>query len=228
MALRTRTVEYSFPTNTATLAAATRRDLAAINVDIAETSSRTFRNVTLEVHFRGDETVAASMTSWLLGIKLGAAAFSDVTTTFTVTNSGDQQAWTLRRDVTSYFQTNYGAGTTQTCQVGISIAALATANHSAKLLITYEFDDASATTRTRTVRIPLESSTAQLTATLANIGTNQIPALDTFLPEATKTYKSVMLEASFNDGGNATTDFSLGIALTGGTTLGEQTPYRCE
>lgn len=228
MALRTKTVEYAFATDTATLAAATRRDLAAITLYIPETSSRTFRSVIVEVHVRGDETVAASMTSWLIGIKLGAAAFNDVTTTLTLTNTGDQQSHVFQRDVTSYFTSNFGAGGSQTCQVGLQFGALATANHTVKLYITYEYDDTSATTRVKTVRIPLESNTAQLTATLANIGTTQIPLLDTFLPEASKVYRRIWMEFFFNDGGNATTDFSLGVALTGGTTIGETAVYRSE
>jgi hypothetical protein len=228
VALRTKTIEYAFATDTATLAAAARRDLAAITLYIPETSSRTFRSVIVEVNVRGDETVAASMTSWLIGIKLGAAAFNDVTTTLTLTNTGDQQSHVFTRDVTSYFTTNFGAGGSQTCQVGLQFGALATANHTVKIIITYEYDDASATTRVKTVRIPLESNTAQLTATLANIGTTQIPLLDTFLPESSKVYRRIWMEFWFNDGGNATTDFSLGVALTGGTTIAEVAIYRCE
>lgn len=228
MALRTKTVEYAVATNTATLAAATRRDSAARTIYIPETSSRTFRSARVEVVVRGDETVAASMTNWLIGIKLGAAAFSDVTTTLTLTNSGDPQSFVFERDVTAYFTTNFGAGTSQTFQVGLSFATLATTNHTIKLIITYEYDDASATTRVRTARIPLESPTAQLTAALASIGTNQIPNLSTFLPEASVVVRQVWLECVFNCAGNATTDFSLGIALTGGTTLAEQTLWRSE
>lgn len=228
MALRTKTIEYAFATDTATLAAATRRDLAAITLYIPETSSRTFRSVIVEVSVRGDETAAASMTSWLIGIKLGAVAFNDVTTTLTLTNTGDQKSHIFTRDVTSYFTTNFGAGGSQTCQVGMQFGGLATANHTVKLFITYEYDDTSATTRVKTVRIPLESNTAQLTATLANIGTTQIPLLDTFLPEASKVYRRIWMEFFFNDGGNATTDFSLGVALTGGTTIAEVAIYRCE
>lgn len=228
MALRTKTIEYAFPTVTSTLAAATRRDLSAITLYIPETSSRTFRSVIVEVTARNDVTTAASMTSWLIGIKLGSASFSDVTTTVTLTATGDFDSTVFTRDVTSYFTSNFGSGSSQTCQVGVQYGGQITANHTAKVIITYEYDDSSATTRAKTVRIPLESNTSSLTNSLASIGSDQIPDLDAFLPEASKTYRSIWLECWFNDGGNATTDFSLGIALTGGTTLGEQTVYRCE
>lgn len=213
MALRTKTIEYAFGTDTATLALATRRDLAAITLFIPEATSRTFKSVIVEVNVRGDETVAASLTSWLIGIKLGAVAFNDVTTTVTLTNTGDHQSHVFTRDVTDYFNTNFGSGASQTCQVGMSFGALATANHTVKLIITYEYDDAAQSTRVKTVRIPIESPTAQLTATLANIGSSQVPALDTFLPEASKVYRRIWFEFYFNDGGNATTDIQLGVRI---------------
>jgi len=213
VALRTKTVEYPFVTNTTQTATATRLDFAAITVYIPETSSRTFRSVILEIGTRGGETVAASITAWLMGIKLGAVAFSDVTTTLTLTNTGDQQGHVFTRDVTAYFVTNFGAGASQTCQAGLTVTGIGSGPTYAKLIITYEYDDDSATTRVKTVRIPIESPTAQLTATLASIGTNQVPNLDTFLPEASKTYRSVWFESYYNDGGNATTDFQLALAL---------------
>jgi hypothetical protein len=228
VALRTKTIEYAFPTDISTLAAATRRDLSAITLYIPETTSRTFRSVSVEVNVRDGSTTAASMTNWLIGIKLGAVAFNDVTTTRTITNSGEHQSFVFTRDVTSYFATNFGAGTSQTCQVGLQFATLITADHTVKLIITYEYDDASATTRVRTARFPIESNTAVLSAVLANVGTNQIPALDTICPEASKVYRAIWLEFSFNNAGAAVTDFELRVDLTGGTTLAETAIYFCE
>lgn len=213
MALRTKTVEYPFPTNAATLALATRFDFAAITVYLPETTSRTFRSVILEVFARDGATVATSMTSYVIGIKLGAAAFNNATTTTTITNTGENQTWHFRRDVTSYFASNFGSGASQTCQAGIQFGASATSNHHAKLIITYEYDDSAASTRVKTVRIPLESNTGALTTSLASRGTNQVPALDTFLPEASKTYRQVWFEVEGSECTAATTGTSLGLAL---------------
>ena len=213
MALRTKTIEYAFPTNEAALALATRFDFAAITLYIPETASRTFRSVILEVYARDGATAAASMTSYVMGIKLGAVAFDNATVTTTMTNTGENQSWVFRRDVTSYFTTNFGAGASQTCQAGIQFGASATSNQHAKLIITYEFDDAAQDTRVKTVRIPLESNTGALTTTLASRGTTQIPDLDTFLPESTKTYRHVWFEVEGNEGTNSTTDTSLNLAL---------------
>ena len=210
MAIREKTVEYAFNVDTATLASATRRDLAAITLYLPETTTRTFRSVIVEVNARSNDT--ANCTATLIGIKLGATAFDDLTNTVTWTATADQYGIHRTRDVTSYFTTNFGAGGSQTCQVGVSFTGPITQNHSVKIIITYSYDTAD-NTRVKTVRIPIESPTGQLTNTLASIGSNQIPNLDSFLPEASKTYRAVWFEFYYNDGSNSVTDFNLEVAL---------------
>ena len=284
MATRQKTVEYSFDSDFTGVAATTRKDFGAITLSLPELASRVIKSAILEISFAGAETTATSLTAWLLGIKLGATAFSDATVTSTLTNTGDQQSHIFTRDVTSYFVTNFGTLAQQTCQAAMLITGIATMNINAKLIITYEFDDTdlldsgtatsgAATTLTdsgkswttdafidqyvkiiagtgsgqvrkitdndgtsitvaawdtnpdntseyeirlghlKTVRIPMESGTASLTNTIAEIGTNQVPLLDTFLPEANKDYKDVFFEIVSNDGAAATTDFALGMEL---------------
>ena len=217
MATRTKTVEYAFTTNTANLALATRYDFAAVTLDIEETSSRVFKSVIIQVTSRSSAATAQSLTSYLLGIKLGAVAFNDSTTTFTITDTGDHQSFMFHRDVTSYFTTNYGGAATQTCQVGVQFGAVAMINISCKLIITYEYDDSSATTRTKTVKIPLESNTSNLTATLAQLGTNQIPILtggSGILPENTITIKDYFFEIWSAEGHDSgVTDDQLGLQI---------------
>ena len=75
--MRTKSIEYAFPQNVASLATATRYDFGAITIYIPETASRTFRSVIVEVTCMDNVTVAASMTANLIGIKLGAVAFDD-------------------------------------------------------------------------------------------------------------------------------------------------------
>jgi hypothetical protein len=217
MTLRANTVEYAFATHTTALALATRQDLAAITVDIAENTSRTFRSAYVEVHARGNETSATSLTSWLIGVKIDAVAFSDATVTSTITNTGDQQSFVFTRDVTSYFSTNF-TGTSHTVQVGVQFGAVPTINIAAKLVITYEYDDAAQTTRTKTVRIPIESGTTTLTNSLAEVGTNQIPQLtgagSPFLPESTISVKDLFFEVMANEGhASGTTDDQLGLQI---------------
>jgi hypothetical protein len=221
MTQRTNCVEYVFDQRVTTLAPATRHDWAAITLDIPETGSRVFDSVFVEITMTDAQAATSSrgsVASWLIGIKLGAVAFNDVTVTDTITDSGDQTSYIFTRDVTSYFTTNFGAAASQTAQVGFQYAqtagTLLMTNITAKLVIAYRYEDTtSGTVRVKTVRIPLESNTGALTTTLASIGSSQIPALDTFCPEASKSFKQSWFEVEGNHAGNGTTDFQLGLAL---------------
>lgn len=191
------TVEYVFDQRTTSLAAATRHDFAAITLDIAETVGRSFKSVHIEVTCH-DNTGGASITSWLLGIKLGAVAFSDTTVTDTISFGGENKEFVFTSgDLSSYFNTNFGSGSSQTCQVGVQFGNAGVINVTAKLIITYEYTKASASTRTKTVRIPIESWSGYLTTTLTQVGSNQIPQLTStggLLKEASVTIKSVWIQ----------------------------------
>src|SRR3989304_9634767 len=199
MVLRTKTIEYAFPQNEASLAAATSFAFGAITLNIPETTSRTFRSVMVQVTFGDDDAAATNLTSWLIGVQLAAVAFSDVTVTDPVSNTGEQMGFLFTRDITSYFVTNFGAGASQTCGIRITLGGKITMNHTAKLIITYESEEQQ--TRVKTVKIPLESQVGALTTSLVQVGTNQVPLLDTFLPESTKTFRNIWFEVS----GNAST-----------------------
>ena len=226
MATRTKTTEWGFTTDTATLTAATRRDLAAITLYIPE-SSPTFRSVTCEVSFSDDATAAANITSYLIGIKLGAVAFSDATVTTTVTNSGEAQTYKLARDVTSYFTSNW-SGTSMTCQVGIQVGGRATQNHTARLLVTYEYSDAGST-YIKTVRIPIESTRQTLSTSWQTVGgATAIPALaggSIVLPENSVTVRHAHIEMMANTSVTTATDFTVEARINGGAA---QTVYDYE
>ena len=228
MAMTENTVRYAFESRVTSLATdttlgtATRHDYASKTLTIAENSSRTFLSVALRLRFRDAFTSATSVTGVRIGIKLGAVAFDDVDLTISQGNSGDHEQHVYLRDVTSYFATNFGSGTTQTCQVGVAVSTSAASNVtniSAELLITYEFDDATATTRTKTIPIAIQSHHTLLTTSHVEVGTtggitnapaNQIPALDTYLPEASKTYTDSWVEVMSNDlSGAATSDITV-------------------
>lgn len=212
MALAMNSIQYAFDQRVTSLASAVRHDFSAITLYIPETTSRTFKSVILEVRLHDDGAAAASITEFIVGIKLGAVAFDDVTTTQTLTNSNENAGFKFTRDVTSYFVANFGAGSSQTCQAGIQVTGPSTNNHTARLIITYEYSDA-ATTRVKTVMIPIESGVGNLSTSLAEIGTNQVPNLDSFLPEASKTYRSVYFIVEGITGTSGTTDYQLGLSL---------------
>jgi len=213
MALREKTIEYAFNLNTGSLASATNLQLSDITVHIPETSSRTFLNVQVVLECRDSQATAGSITATSIGIQLGAAAVSNQSVTSTITNSGEHQTFIFTRDFTSYFNTNFGTGTSQTCNARFTLTGIATNGHSVKLIITYRYDDTGQTTRVKTVRIPLGSYTSTLTNALTNLGTNSIPALDTFLPEAGKVYRNIWFEISANSAIASTTTFTLAFRL---------------
>ena len=213
MATRIKTIEYAFPFRAASVASGTRSDFEAITLYIPENQSRTFRSVFVEISVMDDVTSASSLTANLIGCKLGAAAFSDDSDTYTLPNNVENNAYKFISDFTSYFNTNFGAGTSQTCQVGVTLTGPSSVNLNAKIYLTYEYDDASQQTRVKTVRIPLESGLGALTTSLAELGTNQIPNLDSFLPESSKTYRNIWFELRGNTQSNGTTDSYLAFAL---------------
>lgn len=222
MAMRRKTVEYpigfhSGSLNTATsLASADRHEFSAVTLYLPETTSRTFTSATIYLYSMDQGASATSNHGYRVGIKLGSASFSDTDRTITLANSAEHQGHLVQEDVTSYFNTNFGTGTSQTCQVAVAKqtgSATTHSNVSCKLILTYEYDDASHDTRVKTVRIPLESITGALTTTLAELGTDQVPALDSFLPEASKTYRAVWFEVEANEYQSGTNGSALGLAL---------------
>lgn len=236
-------------TNT-TLGTATRHDFAAITINIPENTSRTFRSVFVELTLRDVFTVATTYTNVRCGIKLGAVAFTDTDLALPLANSADHETLgPLLFDVTSYFNTNFGAGTSQTCQVGVAVSTDIASNINiiaAKLYITYEADNA-ATTKVRTVRIPIQSHHTIISTSDVEIGTtggvsdapvNQIPQLTGvggFLPESTVGNIAAFVEVWCADAGNAVTNFNFvakidsgGSDITRGTidqTLNTNTVY---
>jgi len=222
MAIRTKTVEYAFDAyRSASLAVDTRFVFPTMSIYIPETGSRTFRSAFAEVHFRDNVTTGTNINSVMIGIKLGSAAFSD-TTVNTVNspggfnNSGEHQSFALLQDLTSYFNTNFGSSVTQSCQVALQFAALTTNNHSVKLYLTYDYDDA-ADIRVKTVRIPIGSTPTTISNTLQAVGTGSVPALDTFLPEVGKAYRNIWFEIQGNDGSGTVDDYIV-------TSLDAETP----
>lgn len=227
MALRIKTVEYAFAQSIAAVATATARDfLQLAALAIPESASRTFRSVTLEVAATDNGAAAASVSAVLIGIALGAVGRNDATVTFTLTNSGENQAWLFTRDVTSYFQTNY-SGTSMTADCRLTITGLASINANAKLIITYEYDDAAASTRIKTVKIPIDGNITNLTTSFVNIGgvASQIPNLSTFLPEASKVFRSIFFEINSNTGTSAAATSNLDISYDGGATTVSDTSW---
>jgi hypothetical protein len=225
---RRKTIEYALPTRITqlatgtTLAASARYDTAATTIYIPETTSRAFLSVRLVATYHSEYAATNTVVGWRMGSKLGAAATTDVDrATITAFNTASKNVYdVVDLDVTANFNTNFGTGTSQTFVGSIAVATTTAAfinNITLKLVITYEFDSTAHTTRIKTIRIPIQSQAANLTTVHQEIGTdaagvpapaNQIPALDTFLPEASKTYRQIFLELSANTNSNINTSFT--------------------
>lgn len=225
MALRRKTIRYPFPVETAKQTSTTRTDFSAVTVYIPETTSRTFLSVTAEVITQSADDATPNISAFTLGCKLGAVAFQDQTRSPTLTSSGACQrsycfAWTF----TSYWNTNFGSGTSQTCQIGFAFTGAARINTSAMLIVTYEYDDAAQTTRIKTVCIPLDS--AILTTCTNSLQTlDTTPNLSTFLPEASKTYRQIWFEIEGNEALSSSINFTLGYALDAEAEVNDGTHY---
>ena len=218
MALRTKTIEFATSTVIATLAAATSRDVT-LTAYIPE-SSITFKSVTLQCWVRDNTTTSATMTSPVLGIAptLGGT-YSEVTLSNPPANTGEGQTYFFQRDVTSWMTTNW-TGTSMSLGVRFRGTALITANHFFRLVITYQYDDTSAT-HIKTVRIPIESTRQYATTTWQTLGgATAIPAFTdgSYLPENSVTVRQAFVDLWGNESPAATaTDITLSIRINGGT-----------
>lgn len=207
MATRLKTIEYILPRMLTDIAeSSTHTDSADTTIYIPETSSRVFKSVVLQFFCHDNHsTISANETD----ISLRGSCDSGSTWTtvdclaYTSNQTGENRAHDLMADMTAEFTSRFGTGTSGTFRYGwfidCSAAGPTYTNVCAKLIITYEFDDSSATTRIKTVRIPIESYNGRLSDTATEIkqtstASNQIPLLDTFLPEASKTYRQIFVE----------------------------------
>lgn len=206
------TIEYVFTGDNASVAGGTARStlLNAVTIHVPETTGRVFKAATLLVMVRDTVTAAASMTSWSVTATLNAVSSGALTTTNTPTNTGEQQSFMLSWNLLDLFVDNFGAGTSQTLTVSMTIGGLATRVTGIKLILTYEFDTSN-TTRIKTVRLPIQSTTDRLTNVLALI--DNLPDIDAICPEASKVYRCTGFEFWTNEAANATTDHSLEVQI---------------
>lgn len=215
MATRLKTVKYAFPA-LASLTNNTLTNLTQITVYLPETGTKTFRSVV--AHVTMDDIVTATggtITTKTVGLRLGAAAYTSVANANTLTNSGENLSIPWIQDFTSHFSSNW-SGTSMTCDFQLQInqstgTTLGMVNVCVTLDITYEYDDTS-TTQVKTVVIPLNAPTAAIATAATTYDT--IPALDTYLPESSKTYRNIHAVIQGNEARNAaTTDHTMTLRI---------------
>jgi hypothetical protein len=211
MATRLKTVKYAFPT-LASLTNNTLTNMTQITVYLPETGTKTFRSVVATVSM--DDIITATggtITTKTLGLRVGAAGYTSVANAAPLTNSGENNSIHWIQDFTSHFTTNW-SGTSMTCDFQLQInqstgTTLGMVNVCVTLDITYEYDDTS-TTQVKTVMIPLNAPVGAIATAATTYDT--MPALDTYLPEASKTYRNMHIVIQGNEARNAaTTDHTM-------------------
>jgi hypothetical protein len=225
MATRVKTIQFAFPMTTSVITNNTTTNLTQITVYIPETVSA-FRSVTVDVGFQDVITATGgTISGHNVGLRLGAAAYTTITKTDAITNSGEEIAAVVGPfDFTSHFTTNW-SGTSKTCDLQVLFnqttgTTLGMRNVTAILTITYEYNDTSAT-QIKTAWIPLESLVGTLSTTAnSNIGSSQIPKMTGaggMLPEGGVTVRDYFFVIEGNESTSATTDFTLSANIDSGT-----------
>lgn len=226
MALAERTIYYAFDTNVTTLTTAVTANLAQITIDIPE-ASPTFTSVTADIAFQDAITATGgTITEHRVGLRLGAAAYTTVTETDDIANSGENIGGVISPfDFTSHFNTNW-TGTSMTCDMQVyfdqstgTTLGMRNVNGLLTITYTYEADTATNPTQIKSAIISLESLTGTLSTTAnSNIGTNQIPNLSTFLPETNVVIKDYFFVIEGNvQNHNTVTDFTVSANVDSGT-----------
>lgn len=196
MATRLKTIEYAFPT-LAALPDNTLTALTQITIDLPE-DDKVFKSVIMEVS--ADDIITATggtITTKRIDLALNSIfPTASVTNSGTYTHSGENRSILFSQDFTSYFQT-YWTGTSLTCDASILLqqttgTTRGFVNASAKLIVTYEYSDTSAL-EIKTVFIPLDCPKSSLDGSKPGVANATIPALDTWLPESTKTIKNMFI-----------------------------------
>lgn len=217
MATRLKTIEYGIPV----LASYTDNTLTAmttITAYIPEFSGTvTFRNAIVIFSWEELATNVANgnYNSRRIDVNIGGAGATSYTNSNALNNSGLNRAGYHAANATTNFQTNWTSGTSKTIAISIltdnSGATVAPGNGCAKIIITYEYDDTQ-TTQIKTIRIPLAMTVGALATSKPGSALATIPALDTELPEASKTYRNMFVTVQGNDGAS-TTDASYSFQI---------------
>jgi hypothetical protein len=174
-------------------------------------------------------TTVANVTNRNLSLTLQGVGASSVNNANTLTGSGEQYNILASGDFTTYFATNWGSNGSRTLDLSVLMndsggtpLTPSFNNFSARIVITYEYDDTQAT-HVKTVWIPLNAPLTALATSKPGSPTDTIPDLDDFLPEAGKVFRQTTIVIQGNSEGNSATDKSLSIEIDTAGALASQT-----
>lgn len=225
MATSLKTTNWGFPP----LASTTNNVLgtfSSIVITIPE-SSISIERAWIDVCFNDIITVTGGTIDRIrVDLRLGSNGSDGSTASTSITNSAENTTLMVTREFTTYFQ-NFWSGTTMSCQVNILTnqttgTTLGMNNLSCQLNITYSYDTTSAT-QSKSVWIPLNAPRTSLPGTKTSHDT--IPALDTYLPESSKSYRNIFIVSKFNRHHVNASDFTIKYELS---SLGTHTTQNYE
>lgn len=221
MATRLKTIQFAIPTYKSTVADATDTNIGTGTIYFPENSALTpitVKSCYLEIGWQDVCTAAGTIDEHRVSLTLGATGASTITETDNITNTGENMGGVIGPfDFTTYCATNIGTGTSIGYQVNVYFdfsagTTLGVNNVSAILTLTYEYDD-TVTTQIKTVWIPLESKDNALSTSEEEIGTNQIPLLDDFLPEDSVTIRDYFFVIEGNQNAVGTNDITVSLKI---------------
>ncbi len=192
----------------------------ALSVEIPEgPSGRTFESVFAKIWYH--TPVGSTQLDFVrIQTRIDAGVYSDAYfRTASSTLTGESVGTFFYVDLTSQFTTDF-TGNTHTIDMQFSSLSRGTiavnrniCHYSAELYISYSYDD-TAGTQLCSVVLPIESIEADLTTSLASIGTNQIPALSGgILQQSGVILKDFYIAFQGNIREAGTTDYNFNVAL---------------
>jgi hypothetical protein len=209
MANRLKTISYCFANTGPVIVALNTAMTIARTLYIPE-STKVFKDVTLTGAAKSGTGAVASMQTRSLSIQVGSNTATTVNNAIRHTESGEHTAALFKQDLTAQFTSFWGANvSSHTCnatmQINGIVASAVQHNAGMEAHITYSFNDdvALSPTRIKSVMIPLDCPVSTITTTNTTYGT--VPALDTYLPEASKTYRDayIVIQGNRSTGANA-------------------------
>jgi hypothetical protein len=218
MATDRKTVVFCSDLYTATIASNTTTAITMPTLYLPE-SSKVFKTVVAHVFW--SDVVTATGSSYTVrevALGLGGGAKQTTTNTNTLTNSGENiDGYFAQYIGTIGFQAAW-SGTSMTCQVDVRFTLsggtfTGVTNVCVMLEIDYEYDDTSAT-QIKTIYYQLPTPDTTL-ATSKPASLMTVPAFDTLLPEASKTYRGKWVMVGGNRGAPVL-DASISVEMQSG------------
>ena len=200
---RINTVEYGWETNVTPQSGSTAYTTPTKRVYIPETGSRQFLSVVAEMYMRDANlgTTISAMTNAGMSCSIDTVMYGEAPIPLQSFSFGSEHScmrW--YKDFTDIFQTNFTGSSHDVAFSWINAQnnAGVWVGHSFLLTCTYQYDDTNVETNIKTIKLPIDNYIGYLPTSSFVFGSStpnftNIPALDSFLPEASKSYKDIYI-----------------------------------